>query len=204
MRKHFGSVVAGSLVGAAAIHLAMVACGSVASSPTDARAADAPIVALGELPAGTIVAFAGTVAPNGWLLCDGAAVGRTANASLFNVITTLYGEGDGAATFNVPDLRGRTIIGVGTGNGLTPRTIADTVGEESHTLTIAEIPSHFHGPAAGNRVLSYNASGNNGIAVGGAVKVSNDDPNAETKAIGGGQPHNNMQPSLATSYIIKL
>jgi microcystin-dependent protein len=56
---------------------------------------------------GSIVAFGGNVAPSGWLLCDGSAVSRTAFPDLFTTIGTRWGIGDGATTFNVPDLRGR-------------------------------------------------------------------------------------------------
>lgn len=59
------------------------------------------------LPAGSLVDFAGTSAPAGWLMCDGAAISRTTYADLFAVISTAYGIGDGSTTFNLPDFRGR-------------------------------------------------------------------------------------------------
>lgn len=64
---------------------------------------------------GMIWPYAGTAAPTGFLLCDGSAVSRTTYSGLFAIISTSYGAGDGSTTFNVPDLRGRTIVGVGTG-----------------------------------------------------------------------------------------
>lgn len=60
---------------------------------------------------GTIVPFGGTVAPNGWLLCDGAAYSRNGYGALFAVVGTSFGAGDGSTTFNVPDLRGRVLFG---------------------------------------------------------------------------------------------
>lgn len=63
------------------------------------------------IPPGAIVAFAGAIAPAGWLLCDGSAVSRTTFAALFAAISTAYGPGDGSTTFNLPDLRGRTTVG---------------------------------------------------------------------------------------------
>jgi len=63
------------------------------------------------VPAGTILAFAGIVAPNSYILCDGAAVSRTMYNELFDAIGTIYGAGDGATTFNLPDLRGRFLRG---------------------------------------------------------------------------------------------
>lgn len=85
-----------------------------AVTPTK-QAADA------RLPAGSMAMFAGAAAPTGWLLCQGQAVNRTANAALFAAIGTTWGAGDGSTTFNVPDLRGRAPIGAGTGVGLTAR-----------------------------------------------------------------------------------
>jgi hypothetical protein len=68
-------------------------------------------------PAGSIIAFGGTSAPTGWLLCDGSAVSRTTYAALFSTIGTAYGSGNGTTTFNLPDFRGRFLRGVdGTAN----------------------------------------------------------------------------------------
>ena len=55
------------------------------------------------VPTGGIVEYAGTTAPNGWLLCDGSAISRTTYADLFEVIGTIFGEGDGSTTFNLPN-----------------------------------------------------------------------------------------------------
>lgn len=63
------------------------------------------------LPAGTIIPFAGNVIPEGFLICNGAAVSRTTYASLFAAIGTLYGTGDGSTTFNLPDARDRVLQG---------------------------------------------------------------------------------------------
>lgn len=66
-------------------------------------------------PTGVVLPFAGSAAPTGWLVCDGSAVSRTTYASLFSTISTSFGAGDGSTTFNLPDMRGRTPVGVGTG-----------------------------------------------------------------------------------------
>jgi microcystin-dependent protein len=92
--------------------------------------------------------YAGTSAPNSdWLICDGSAVSRTTYAGLYAVIGTTFGTGDGSTTFNVPDMRSRMPIGVGTGTGLTARNLAATGGVESVTLTSAQSgnPAHSHG-----------------------------------------------------------
>lgn len=62
-------------------------------------------------PAGTIIPFAGSIAPDGYLVCDGSAVSRTVYTTLFTVIGTTYGSGDGSTTFNVPNIKGRVVTG---------------------------------------------------------------------------------------------
>ena len=89
---------------------------------------------------GTIIMHTGTSVPNGYLMCDGAAVSRTTYADLFAEIGTTYGSGDGATTFNLPDFRGRRAMGAGTGPGLTTRTRGSSVGAE----TISTVPTHSH------------------------------------------------------------
>ena len=94
---------------------------------------------------GTVLPFAGAKAPNEeWLLCDGSVVSRVGYATLFKVLGETYGSGDGSTTFNLPDLRGRTAIGAGQAAGLAERTIGQAIGEENHTLVIAEMPQHNH------------------------------------------------------------
>lgn len=110
----------------------------------------------GGTPAGTVVAYAGTVAPAGWQLCDGSAISRTINSTLFTAIGTLYGTGDGSTTFNIPDLRGRTVFGrdnmggtaanrlTNAGGGITGTTLGAAGGNQSRTLTLNELPTHQH------------------------------------------------------------
>lgn len=93
---------------------------------------------------GSIVDYAGTDNPPDTLGCDGSEVSRTTYAALFAKIGTTWGVGNGTTTFNIPDLRGRTSIGAGQGAGLTNRTLAGTGGEETHTLTTSEMPTHNH------------------------------------------------------------
>lgn len=96
---------------------------------------------------GAMVMYGGVAAPGGWLLCQGQAVSRTTYSALFAVVGTAFGVGDGSTTFNLPDMRGRTPIGSGTGSGLTARTLGDqTVGAEDVTLTAAQsgLVGHNH------------------------------------------------------------
>lgn len=83
--------------------------------------------------------FAGSTAPAGFLECDGSAVSRDTYATLFDVIGTTYGTGDGSTTFNLPDLSGKVALGVSSNHAL-----ATSGGEETHALTSSEIPSHTH------------------------------------------------------------
>jgi microcystin-dependent protein len=93
---------------------------------------------------GTIIAWPSVTPPTGYLLCDGSAQSRTTYAQLFSVVGTSFGAGDGATTFNLPDLRSKMIIGVGQGTSLTNRTLAMTGGEETHVLSLAELAAHAH------------------------------------------------------------
>lgn len=95
-------------------------------------------------PTGSVILYAGSSAPSGWLFCDGSAVSRTTYAALFAAIGTTFGAGDGSTTFNLPDTRGKTPIGAGAGTGLTPRTLGQNGGEEKHQLTVDELAKHIH------------------------------------------------------------
>lgn len=85
-----------------------------------------------DFPTGSILAFGGETAPEGWVLCDGSMLDRTQYASLFAAIGTAHGEGDGSTTFHVPDYRGRFLRGVDNGAGRDAdagsRTAANTGG----------------------------------------------------------------------------
>lgn len=91
------------------------------------------------MTAGIVIPFAGSTAPQGWMLCDGSAVSRTTYAALFAVIGTTYGEGDGETTFNIPNLAGRVVIGSSQSHAL-----GTTGGSETVTLTADQLPSHTH------------------------------------------------------------
>ena len=81
----------------------------------------------------------------GWLLCDGREVSRSGvTAALFAKLGTAHGSGDGSGTFNLPDARGRGMIGAGQGPGLTNRQLGARVGEESHVISVGEMPMHTH------------------------------------------------------------
>jgi microcystin-dependent protein len=100
---------------------------------------------------GEIKMYAGSSAPDGWLICNGLAISRTEYADLFEVIGTAYGVGDGSTTFNVPSFQGRIPIGVGQGYKTADYSPTGTNwyrgliwGEETHTQAVGEIASHGH------------------------------------------------------------
>lgn len=157
---------------------------------------DAGIVAATPPPTGFMVAYAGGSAPIGWLLCDGSAVSRATYAALFALIATTYGVGNGSTTFNLPDLRGRTAIGSGTGSGLTARTLAQTMGEENHQLSTAELPAHTHTLQKTGTTANSTAGVASELWQAGAFSGTTGFQGSDT-------PHNNMQPSVALNFIIK-
>jgi microcystin-dependent protein len=161
-------------------------------------------------PSGVVLDFAGSMAPSGWLMCDGAAISRSLYVSLFQAIGTTFGVGDGSTTFNIPDTRGRTSIGSGTGTGLTARTLGQLVGEETHILTVPEMPSHTHlqNPHLHNtqyRDITAAAGGFRVTDITGALNGPQTlNATATNQNTGGGGAHNNMQPSIVFNKIIKL
>jgi len=117
------------------------------------------------IPAGTIVAFAGTMPPQGWLLCDGAAVSRTEYGTLFSAITIAWGGGDGVTTFNLPDLRGRFLRGADLGTGRDPDRTSrvasnpgGNVGDAVGSVQDHMFASHNHANGAFNQVLQSNCT----------------------------------------------
>jgi microcystin-dependent protein len=96
----------------------------------------AAIAALSSVPAGVVSPYAGSSAPTGWLLCDGAAISRSTYATLFTAISTTFGAGDGSTTFNVPDMRGRMAQGAGA-QLVTEDVTAANVSTGAETFTVA-------------------------------------------------------------------
>lgn len=94
-------------------------------------------------PVGEVTMWATNTAPTGWLVCDGSAVSRTTYSGLFAVIGTVYGAGDGSTTFNLPNLKGRVVVGRDS-TDTDWDTLGETRGSKTHTLTSAEMPSHTH------------------------------------------------------------
>ena len=100
----------------------------------------------GSTPIGAVVPYAGTVAPPGWLVADGSEVSRTTYSALFQAIGTTYGSGDGSTTFNLPDLRGRVVVAVGSNGDVAALGQNEGNAEGSRSpLHTHSVPAHSHG-----------------------------------------------------------
>ena len=174
---------------------------------------------------GDLKATAAINVPDGWLECDGSAVSRTTYATLYAAIGNAYGNGNGSTTFNLPDFRGRTIIGAGDGGAqLTNRQRGQTGGAETHTLTEDQLPAHDHnsGTLAADQAgahhhdLPTNDSSGSGTRrvtahstrVGVDVRTSDagahhHNISGSTGEAGGGNSHNNMPPFAVARVLIK-
>ncbi|MEQ9345628.1 MAG: tail fiber protein [Thalassospira sp.] len=152
----------------------------------------------GSVPVATILPFAGSVAPEGFMACDGAELLASEYAELFGVIGSTYGVGQAPGSFKLPDLRGRAPIGAGQGDGLSDRVIGTFDGAEIHQLTIDEMPAHDHKYGAPHlQTYGMGPYANPGVNPSSQVQYT-------VASTGGDQPHNNMQPYLVVNYIIKV
>lgn len=156
------------------------------------------------LPIGSVVEWFSTTIPTNWLECNGQEISRTEYAELFAVIGTKYGSGDGSTTFNLPNIKGKTTVGLDI-DDTDFNTLGKTGGEKTHTLTENEIPQmdvHMTkdtwfdrggleaGGAVNRKVVAGGGTGGSPEFVIGTVN-------------GGGQAHNNLQPYIVSNYIIK-
>lgn len=143
--------------------------------------------------------------PKGWALCDGQLLPINQNQALFSLLGTTYG-GDGRVNFGLPNLQGRAPIHVGSGH-----TLGERGGEQGHTLSISEIPTHVHVASATSTTASTNNPTNAlGLAksAGAAFYAAASNLVAmnpgELANVGGSQAHLNMQPFLVLNFSIAL
>jgi len=151
---------------------------------------------------GEIRVFPFSFAPQGWAQCNGQLLPINQNQALFSLLGTTYG-GDGRVNFALPDLRARVPIHVGSGH-----TLGERAGEQAHTLTIAEMPTHTHVQQASSN--TGNAVNPSGAVLAAASNVYRPADNltalnpASVTNVGGSQAHINMQPFLTLSFCIAL
>lgn len=174
-------------------------------------------------PAGIVQMYAGSSAPNGWLMCNGQAVSRTTYAELFAAIGTTYGAGDGSSTFNVPDMRNRFPVGAGSTYSRNSKG-----GSDSVTLTESQIPAHTHGnkSLSGEFLIRKAGAGGNSVAgASGTVSIVDGPSSAsansfqgytssyvmqkvtinashEHSSVGGESSHENRPPYIGIYFII--
>lgn len=168
-----------------------------AAIATEVTARNTAIAA--RFPAGIIMGYGAASAPAGFLICDGASLLRAGTyAALFAAIGTTWGSADGTH-FNVPDSRGRVIIGAGSGAGLTARALAASGGLEGVALAISEMPAHTH---PGSTFPASTTSSPGTFAFHGNSLEANQPITVASQ--GGGGTHENMQPWLAATAIISF
>jgi microcystin-dependent protein len=196
-------------------------------------------LANGVVPSGSVFPFMGivpgypSVFHDSFLLCDGSLVDRAQFASLYTALGDLYGSGDGANTFRLPDLRGRVVVGYQQGGNapLSPTVVSDpdaqslggSGGKDLATLSIDQLPPHQHQYVAANDFNSWDNGENDAPGFNRGSKnrytgnINSQDtglfkPEDVAAAISaggsptarpGGQPHNNLQPYMVVNYIIK-
>ena len=158
---------------------------------------------------GQIQAFGFNFAPRGWAFCDGQLLAISSNTALFSLLGTTFG-GDGRTTFALPDLRGRSIVHVGTGPGLDTITWGERGGKISETLNVNNLPSHNHSVAVGvstttgeeanattiiaNHAGGFNDDATRGASLGGVTQNN----------VGGNQAFNIRNPFLGIYVNIAL
>ena len=154
---------------------------------------------------GEIRLFSFTFAPQSWAQCNGQLLPINQNQALFSLLGTTYG-GDGRVNFALPDLRGRTSIHMGAGH-----TLGERGGEQAHTLSISEIPTHTHSANGTTATATTNVPGNTVVLAQSTSSQLYTAPSnfvamaANSLAnVGGSQAHLNMQPFLVLSFCIAL
>jgi microcystin-dependent protein len=152
--------------------------------------------------------FAGNFAPQDWAFCDGQILSIAENTALFSLLGTTYG-GDGMSTFALPDMRGRGMVHVGAGPGLTQRTLGEKAGSETATLNTNQLPAHTHTLRADSTAGDSALVEDRVISSAGRLQVFNPvsdvDMNISSITVtGGNQSHNNIQPQIALNCIIAL
>lgn len=159
---------------------------------------------------GQIIMFAGNFAPQGWAFCDGQLLAIQQNQALFAILGTTYG-GNGQTNFALPDLRGRVAVHPGQGPGLSNYALGQSAGSENVTLNVTQMPGHSHAfaPGCSSDPPGSNTPVNCVPALNDSVQNYGTEANASQRpsnssAVGGSQPHDNIQPYNCVNFIIAL
>lgn len=166
---------------------------------------------------GEIQVFGFNFNPRGWAFCNGATLAISQNTALFSLIGTIYG-GNGQTTFQLPNFAGRAGNQQGQGPGLSPRSLGQSFGTNTVTLTSAQIPQHNHSVViyAQNNTASRasSPSAGNALSVASSTTATAFRPAASLNSpfaanmiqpsAGGGFPHTNQQPYLGLNFCIAL
>lgn len=168
---------------------------------------------------GTVTIFAGNFAPRSWMFCQGQLLSIAEYTALYSLLGTTYG-GDGQTTFGLPDLRGRTAIHQGQGQGLSNYVLGQMSGTENVTMTSGQLPPHNHTLVSiTGTPTAVNATGNtdnptNARPANGGVSVygtSGDGSGmgastgiVQSAIAGGSQPFSVISPLLAMNYVIAV
>lgn len=158
---------------------------------------------------GEIRLFAQDYAPRGWALCNGQIMSINVNQALFAILGTTYG-GNGSTTFALPNLQGRVPVNVGKPDAFAYTVdLGQSAGEERHTLTMQEMPTHMHSVSASSHI-------SNEVSPSGKIWAPKENSYAKLESpeymmspqalslAGGSQPHTNMQPYLALNFCIAV
>jgi microcystin-dependent protein len=189
----------------------ITATGAIASS--GGRVSDKTGVVM---PTGAVIDFAGSAAPTGWLLCYGQAVSRTTYADLFTSISTTYGTGDGSTTFNLPDIRGRSVAGkddmggtsanrlTGLSGGVDGDVLGGSGGAETASNTLSDNGQAQISTTAGGIILRRITAAFTANRSGSSTDAASSASASTAAALQGAtDAGNNVQPTLILNKIIK-
>jgi len=165
------------------------------------------VQSLGDCMIGQVTEWAGAALPAGWLDCDGTTYLKTDYPDLYAALDAAFIVD--ASHFIVPDLRGRSVVGVGAGSGLTPRAMNDTGGEENHVLTTVELAAHTHTDSGHTHTEGSTVPTAITIGPGAPAPAAIGSPSitgtgfSSIQSAGSDSPHNTMHPFGALRFIIQ-
>ena len=159
---------------------------------------------------GELRLFPYNFAPTGWAMANGQTMAISQNTALFSLLGTTYG-GNGTTTFQLPDLRGRVPVSMGQGAGLSPYVLGETLGVESVTLLVSQMPEHNHNVNANaakanqpSPIGHYPATDAAGVTAEYSAATSGIMNANMITQVGGSQPHENRQPTLVLTWCIAV